>query len=111
MTGAKAKLDSQSSFGSFKANFWQKLIWQLCDWHPLPQKWRQKLRKKFARKVVGPFDIVHDTMRYRLYPAENYCDRVLFGRDELPVVCTVAFYAYQYVLQQESELRSKSSDA
>ena len=84
MTGAKAKLDTQSDYGSHRASFGQRLIWQLCDWHPLPRAWRQKLRKKFARRVVGPFDSSHDGMRFRLYPAENYCDRVLFGRDDLP---------------------------
>ena len=84
MAGARAELDLQSPIGSRRAGIWQKLIWQICDWHPLPQKWRQKLRKNYARKVVGPFDISHDKMRFRLYPAENYCDRVLFGRGELP---------------------------
>lgn len=84
MAGAKAELDLQSPIGALQAGFGQKLIWQICDWHPLPQKWRQKLRKRYARKVVGPFDITHDGMKFRLYPAENYCDRVLFGRDDLP---------------------------
>lgn len=84
MAAAKAELDLQSPIGSRQASFGQRLIWQICDWHPLPQKWRQKLRKKYARKVVGPFDITHEEMQFRLYPAENYCDRVLFGRDELP---------------------------
>ena len=84
MAGAKAELDLQSPIGSLRAGFWQKFIWQICDWKPLPQKWRQKLRKRYARKVVGPFDITHDGMMFRLYPAENYCDRVLFGRDDLP---------------------------
>lgn len=82
--GVKAELDLETPVGTLRAGFWQKLIWQICDWHPLPQKWRQKLRKRYARKVVGPFDITHDGMRFRLYPAENYCDRVLFGRDDLP---------------------------
>ena len=84
MAGAKAELDLENPIGSRRAGFWQKLIWQICDWHPLPQKWRQKLRKRYARKVVGPFDVTHDGMQFRLYPAENYCDRVLFGRDDLP---------------------------
>ncbi len=84
MADAKAELDSDSPIGTHHARFWQKLIWQICDWPPLPQTWRQKLRKRYARKVVGPFDITHDEMRFRLYPSENYCDRVLFGREELP---------------------------
>ncbi|MEP0942666.1 MAG: FkbM family methyltransferase [Rhizobiaceae bacterium] len=84
MAGVKAELDLATPIGALRAGFWQKFIWQVCDWRPLPQKWRQKLRKRYARKVVGPFDITHDGMKFRLYPAENYCDRVLFGRDDLP---------------------------
>jgi len=34
--------------------------------------------------VTGPFDTNYDGMKFRLYPAENYCDRVLFGRSDLP---------------------------
>jgi FkbM family methyltransferase len=42
------------------------------------------LRKRFARPVEGPFDVEQDGMRLRLYPAENHCDRVIFGRRKLP---------------------------
>ncbi len=82
--GADIELDLDSAFGDHTAGFGQRLIWQLCDWNALPQEWRRQLRKKYARKIVGPFDIIHDSMRFRLYPAENYCDRVLFGRAQLP---------------------------
>lgn len=82
--GADTTLDLDQPFGDRVARFGQRLIWQLCDWRVLPQDWRRRLRKKYARQVVGPFDIEHDGMRFRLYPAENYCDRVLFGRAQLP---------------------------
>ena len=60
--GVKAQLDLETPVGTLQAGFWQKFIWQICDWRPLPQKWRQKLRKRYARKVVGPFDVTHDGM-------------------------------------------------
>ena len=56
----------------------------MTDWSVLPQRLRQRLRKRFARPVAGPFDIQHYGMKFRLYPAENYCDRVLFGRAQMP---------------------------
>ncbi|MGI9354894.1 MAG: FkbM family methyltransferase [Rhizobiaceae bacterium] len=81
---AESLLDTSSPFGSRSASFFEKLVWKATDWRWLPRGWRQKLRKRFARPVTGPFDFAHDGMKFRLYPAENYCDRVLFGRDELP---------------------------
>lgn len=76
--------DSRTEFGKLQASFLEKFVWQICDWRILPQGWRRILRKRFARNVKGPFDVVHEGMKFRLYPAENYCDRVLFGRNQLP---------------------------
>jgi len=81
---AEPPLDTSSPFGSRKVLVRERLVWKAADWNALPKGWRQKLRKRFARPVTGPFDVTHDGMKFRLYPAENYCDRVLFGRDELP---------------------------
>lgn len=81
---AEAELDTSSPFGTYKANRLERLIWAASDWAALPRRWRQKLRKRFARPVKGPFDITCEEMRFRLYPAENYCDRVLFARNALP---------------------------
>ena len=80
----KPALDGDSEFGVRRASIFQKTVWATCDWSMLPQSWRRRLRKQFARKIKGPFDHSHDGMKFRLYPAENYCDRVLFGRDVLP---------------------------
>ena len=84
MATVETELDIKSPFGSRTASLTDRLIWKACDWSVLPQDWRRRLRKKYARKITGPFDITHDGMNFRLYPAENYCDRVLFGRDDLP---------------------------
>ena len=82
--GARNSLDTSSQFGSRNASFFERLVWKASNWKAIPQEWRRRLRKRFARKVIGPFDVVNDGMKFRLYPAENYCDRVLFGRGELP---------------------------
>ena len=44
----------------------------------------EKLRKKFARKQPGPYDVKFAGINWRLYPEENYCDRVIFARKALP---------------------------
>ena len=77
-------LDVTSPFGTRRATSREQLVWYFSDWRPLPQHWRQKLRKRFARKVRGPFDVEFEGMKLRLYPSENYCDRVIFGRSDLP---------------------------
>ncbi|MEM9732093.1 MAG: FkbM family methyltransferase [Pseudomonadota bacterium] len=77
-------LDTHSPFGTHRPGFFQRFVWGVSDHPRLSQSVRQKLRKRFARPVAGPFDITHEGMNFRLYPAENYCDRVLFGRDDLP---------------------------
>lgn len=79
-----AGLDTKSPFGTHHPGFLQRLIWQVSDHRRLSQSLRQRLRKRFARPVAGPFDITYDGMNFRAYPAENYCDRILFGRDDLP---------------------------
>lgn len=79
-----AKLDVQAPIGSHLAGIGQKAIWQACDWKWLPSRCRRYLRKRYARRIAGPFDVEVGAMKFRLYPAENYCDRVLFGRGELP---------------------------
>lgn len=85
MTGnLTSGLDTQSAFGSLRPTFKQRLTWRLADFPLLPQRVRQRLRKRYARPVTGPFDIDHKGMKFRLYPAENYCDRVLFGHKKLP---------------------------
>lgn len=77
-------LDKSTEFGSCNASWHERAVWQFCDWSRLPQRLRQKLRKRFARKVYGPFDVIFDGMKLRLYPTENHCDRVIFGRRVMP---------------------------
>ncbi len=84
MVGANPAVDPTSPFGAFPPKTHERLVWKWSDWPLLPQKWRQRLRKRFARPISGPFDIEYNGMKFRLYPSENYCDRVLFGRSIMP---------------------------
>jgi FkbM family methyltransferase len=77
-------LDLDSPFGTRRAIWWQRLVWWLCDHPRLPPSVRRRLRKRFARRVPGPFDITHEEVSLRLYPAENHCDRVLMSRQKWP---------------------------
>ncbi|MEL6752191.1 MAG: FkbM family methyltransferase [Pseudomonadota bacterium] len=77
-------LDTTSAFGTRKAQWHERAVWAASDWSALPASLRRRLRKRFARPVEGPFDVKQDGMKLRLYPAENHCDRVIFGRRRLP---------------------------
>ncbi|MEM7302107.1 MAG: FkbM family methyltransferase [Pseudomonadota bacterium] len=56
----------------------------MCENRTLSAPVRRRLRRWFGRRTRGPFDISHNRIRYRLYPAENHCDRILFGRGIMP---------------------------
>ncbi|EFL88014.1 FkbM family methyltransferase [Ahrensia sp. R2A130] len=84
MVGKGATLDTVTPFGRYTATFSERFRWSVSDWRVMPAKWRQKLRKKFARPVAGPFDVEFEGMKLRLYPSENHCDRIIFGRSDLP---------------------------
>ena len=77
-------LDTTSPFGQRSASLWSTLVWTLCEWRALSSSVRRRLRKRFARQHPGPFDVRAQGLNMRLYPAENYCDRVLFARGDLP---------------------------
>ena len=79
-----AGIETEAPFGAFPPRPLDRAVWAAADWRPLPAPWRRRLRKRFARPRAGPFDIVHEGMRMRLYPAENQCDRVVFGRRSWP---------------------------
>ncbi len=42
------------------------------------------IRKRIGSSLSGPFDIEVDGLCFRIYPAENRCDRILIGRGCLP---------------------------
>ena len=77
-------LDTQTPFGTHGAHRLKRLVWTVCDAPVFSPRVRRKLRKAFARKLKGPFDLRFAGINWRLYPEENYCDRVIFARNKLP---------------------------
>ena len=81
---ALPELDVQSPFGARRSSRLARLIWSICDWRALSAPTRRTLRKRLARRFAGPFDVIQNGMKLRLYPAENYCDRTIWARGYLP---------------------------
>lgn len=77
-------LDTSTAFGTYHKHRFRRLLWTICDAPLFSSSLRRKLRKKFARKQPGPYDVEFSGLNWRLYPEENYCDRVIFARNSLP---------------------------
>ncbi len=77
-------LDLISHFGSRKPGFAPRLAWKLATHRNLDRKIRKFIRKRFARRYSGPFDVEAEGVKIRAYPMENYCDRIAIGRGVLP---------------------------
>lgn len=77
-------LDTTTAFGTYHKHRFRRLLWAICDAPLFSASLRRKLRKKFARKQPGPYDVEFAGINWRLYPEENYCDRIIFARKKLP---------------------------
>lgn len=77
-------LDTTTAFGTYYKHKFRRLLWAFCDAPQFSSSLRRKLRKRFARKQPGPYDVEFADINWRLYPEENYCDRVIFARKKLP---------------------------
>ena len=98
-----APLDTSTPFGKLRPTALQRLGWSLATgkWPPRIKRW---LRRR-VRGETGPFDVrvmgprepndqadmvwrkgqLQDRrLKFRAYPSENYCDRVLVGQGRLP---------------------------
>lgn len=84
MAAPKIELDTTSRFGSRKPGLYARFSWQAASASWLPRSWRKSVRKQYGYRAPGPFDIIVDALKFRVYPAENYCDRILLGRASLP---------------------------
>jgi FkbM family methyltransferase len=60
------------------------MVWSAATTRLLSPRLRKAIRKKFGMKRPGPFDLMAEGIRFRAYPAENRCDRVIAGRKRLP---------------------------
>ncbi|MEO4040670.1 FkbM family methyltransferase [Hoeflea sp. CAU 1731] len=79
-------LDTVSDFGDHKPGLLPTVIWRLATHKMIGQQQRKVIRKRFARRFQGPFDVEAEGVRMRAYPFENYCDRTVVGRKVLPEI-------------------------
>ena len=77
-------VDMQQPFGTYGRHALKRLVWAICDAPVFSARLRRRLRKHIARKLKGPFDVTFAGIKWRLYPEENYCDRVIFARKRMP---------------------------
>lgn len=77
-------LDTTTAFGQRRPSRFARLVWALTVSSDIPQLRRKAIRKHFARRCAGPFDVTAGGIAFRAYPAENRDDRMLVGLGELP---------------------------
>lgn len=77
-------VDSTSEFGVCRPDALSRVAWALATAGGLSPALRKAIRKRYANRRSGPFDVTVSGVRFRAYPAENRCDRVLVGRRALP---------------------------
>lgn len=75
-------LDTNSPHGTYVAGPAASVAWAAAMAADAPQ--RRDLRHRASLDHRGPYDCTADGVRMRVYPAENYCDRVVIGRNRLP---------------------------
>lgn len=80
------ELDLVSDFGARRPGVLSRLIWKLATYSQFDSSRRRMIRKTFASRYPGPFDIEIDDILLRAYPLENYCDRIAIGRGHLPEI-------------------------
>ena len=78
------KAIDNSDFGIHKFSIFHKFFWYLLQSRRLPTRLRKRLLRYFSPSVTGPFDIHCNKLRFRLYPAQNHCDRYIVRRGKLP---------------------------
>jgi FkbM family methyltransferase len=81
---AFSHLDTKSVFGSCAPDEAASEAWRLATDRELPADIRKANRKRIPAGQFGPFDVTVENLRFRAYPAENRCDRIIVGRGALP---------------------------
>ncbi len=77
-------IDTVSPFGRYASRKFAKLVWTICNLTVFSATTRLVLRKNVAHRFEGPFDVKVSGIKWRLYPQDNYCDRVILSRNHLP---------------------------
>jgi FkbM family methyltransferase len=78
------ELDAATEFGRRQAPLAARVSWWLATHRLFSSKTRHGLRRRIRGRHQGPYDVTVGGLNFRTYPAENYCDRVLFGAGRLP---------------------------
>lgn len=81
---AQAHLDTETRFSDRLPGMIDRIVWSSATTGFLSSRLRKAIRKKLGASRPGPFDIMAEGIRFRAYPTENRCDRVMAGRRRLP---------------------------
>jgi FkbM family methyltransferase len=81
---AEPHLDVETRFADRLPGLFDRMVWSAATARFLSRRLRKTIRKKLGTARSGPFDMVAEGIRFRAYPTENRCDRVIAGRRRLP---------------------------
>ncbi|WP_209011924.1 FkbM family methyltransferase [Roseibium aggregatum] len=84
MSASAAIMDTESPFGTYKAEGLVRYAWKLADRHDLSASLRKRIRALVARLFTGPYDTEADGLKFRIYPGQNYDDRKILAKGRLP---------------------------
>jgi FkbM family methyltransferase len=77
-------LDVTSRFGAHAPDRAALEAWRAATDGGVQAEIRKANRKRISPAQRGPLDVTVEGLRFRAYPAENRCDRILVGRGALP---------------------------
>jgi len=81
---AQPDLDTETRFSDRLPGLFDRMVWSAATARFLSPGLRKAIRKKLGVARPGPFDMTAEGIRFRIYPTENRCDRVIAGRRRLP---------------------------
>lgn len=84
MSTAAGIVDTQSPFGTYRAEGLVRSAWKLADRHDLSKGLRKRIRALVARLFKGPYDTEVEGLKFRIYPSQNYDDRKILAKGRLP---------------------------
>jgi FkbM family methyltransferase len=77
-------LDVETRFSERRPGTLDRIVWSSATTGFFSSRLRKAIRKKLGASRAGPFDIMAEGIRFRAYPTENRCDRVITGQRQLP---------------------------
>lgn len=86
-------LDTQTPFGSLCPDEAETDVWRRCGEHQASGKPGKALWKTLGARHPGPFDVTAGGINLRIYPTENYGDRLIAMTGQLPERDEIALIA------------------